>query len=153
MRWSPVGTLGELIAHKSPRGVTWEESTNALNTKFCFYYCYLFMYLGLVLVAVLQISAVTLMRSVVCIILRPIKSVARRFCFREKENDMEWGLTSRTWGTTQLKEHLSAIEGMKCEGTEEFCFWSHVELLACQSPSSQDNIWLWLMSRFLSCCC
>jgi len=49
----------------------------------------LFMYLGLVLVAVLQISAVTLMRSVVCIILRPIKSVAHRFCFREKENDME----------------------------------------------------------------
>lgn len=47
------------------------------------------MYLGLVLVAVLQISAVTLMRSVVCIILRPIKSVAHRFCFREKENDME----------------------------------------------------------------
>lgn len=103
-----------------------------------------------------NISAETLLRSVVCktsIILRPIKSLACRFCFREKGNAMERGLPSRTWGTMKLKEYLSATDGMKCEGTEEFCFCSHVELLACQSPSDEDNIWLWLMSRFLSCCC
>lgn len=34
MQWSPIETLEQLIAHKNMGLVKWEESTNALSTKF-----------------------------------------------------------------------------------------------------------------------
>lgn len=43
---------------------------------------------------------------------------------REAGNEMEQILPSDlTWGTKKLKEHLSAIDGMKCKRTEELCFF------------------------------
>lgn len=52
----------------------------------------------------------------------------------EAGNEMEQILPSRTWRTKKLKEHLSAIDGMKCKRTEELCFLFHGGFLACQSP-------------------